>query len=97
MPNGSSSEHFFLLFLRTESQEVIILCKLYVVYPCLGTFESIVTEHIICADKLVMAPKFYYSLAKVCYVLTKSFNFQKYEILIVICICMLIGYLVLDN
>ena len=41
----------------------------------LRTFESIATEHIICADKLVLAPNFYYSLATVCYVLTKSFNF----------------------
>ena len=41
----------------------------------LRTFESTATEHIICADKLVLAPNFYYSLAIVCYVLTKSFNF----------------------
>ena len=41
----------------------------------LRTFESIATEHIICADKLVLGANFYYSLATVCYVLTKSFNF----------------------
>ena len=49
----------------------------------LRTFESIITEHIICADKLVLAPNFYYSLATVCYVLTKSFNFWEHGILIV--------------
>ena len=54
-------------------------------------------EHIICTDKLVLAPNIYYSLATVCYVLTKSFNFWKYRILIVIRICMLIAYLALDD
>ena len=43
--------------------------------PDLRTIESIATEHVICADKLFLAPNFYYSLATVCYVLTKSFNF----------------------
>ena len=38
----------------------------------LRTFESIATEHIICADKLVLVPNFYCSLATVCYILTKS-------------------------
>ena len=33
--------------------------------PELRTFESIATEHIICLDKLVLAPNFYYSLAAV--------------------------------
>ena len=32
VPNGSFSEHFFHIFLKAESQDVIILCKLYVVY-----------------------------------------------------------------
>ena len=41
----------------------------------LRTFESNATEHIIYADKLVLAPNFYYSLATVCYVLTKISNF----------------------
>ena len=55
-------------------------------------------EHIICADKLVLAPNFYYSLATVCYVLpAKSFNFQKHGILIVMRICVSIAYLALDN
>ena len=40
----------------------------------LRTFESIAKEHIICADKLVLVPNVYYSLATVCYVVTKSFN-----------------------
>ena len=31
MPNGSLSEHSFQIFLKSESREVIILCKLYVV------------------------------------------------------------------
>ena len=35
---------------------------------------------------------FFYSLATVCYVLTKSFNFWKHRILIVIRICVLIAY-----
>ena len=56
-----------------------------------------VKDVIICADKLVLATNFYYSLATVCYVLTKSFDFQKYGILIVIRICVLIAYLELDN
>ena len=55
------------------------------------------TEHIIGADKLVLAPNFYYSLATVCYVLTKSSDFWKHGILIVIRICVLIAYLLLGN
>ena len=70
--------------------------KRIIMFP-LRTFESIATEHIFCADKLVLAPKFYYSLAPVCYALTKSFNFLKHGILIVIRICVLIAYLALDN
>ena len=60
-------------------------------------FESIATEHVICPDKLVLAPNFYCSLATVCYVLVKSFNFQRHGVLIVIRICVLIAYLVLEN
>ena len=61
------------------------------------TFQSIAMERIICADNLVLAPNFYYSLATVCNVLTNNFNFQKYGILFVIFICVLIAYLALDN
>ena len=32
MPNSSLSEHFFHILIKAESQEVIILCKLHVVY-----------------------------------------------------------------
>ena len=63
----------------------------------LRTFESIAKEHIICADKLVLAPNFYCSMATVCYLLTKSFNFQKHGILIVRRICVLTAYLTLDK
>ena len=59
-------------------------------------FESIATEHIICEES-VLAPNFYNSLATVCYILTKSFNFYEHGILIVIRICVLIAHLALDN
>ena len=36
---------------------------------------TLFAEHIICTDKLVLTHNFYYSLATVCHVLTKSFNF----------------------
>ena len=32
MPNSSLSDHFYDIFLKAEIQEVIILCKLYVVF-----------------------------------------------------------------
>ena len=57
----------------------------------LRTFQSITTEHTICADKLVLAANVFYSFATVCYVLTKSYNFWKHRILIVIRICALIA------
>ena len=59
---------------------------------CFCLQSDLRTEHIICADKLVLAPNFYYSLATVCYVLPKSFNFWKYGILTVIPICVLIAH-----
>ena len=33
VPNGSSSEHFFHIFLKPESSEVIILCKTVGCFP----------------------------------------------------------------
>ena len=63
----------------------------------LRTFESIATEHVICAGKLVLALSFYYSKAIFCYVLTKSFNFWKHGILIVMRIYVLTAYLSLDT
>ena len=57
------------------TQLITVNCEQLGFKNSLRTFESIATEHIICADKLVLAPNLYYSFATVCYVLTKSFNF----------------------
>ena len=53
---------------------------LWVLY--IRTFKSIAREHIISIDKSALAPNFYYSLATVCYVLTKNFSFWKHGILL---------------
>ena len=42
MANGSLIEHFFHIFLKAESQEVVVLCKLYVVclYPSMHNTDQ---------------------------------------------------------
>ena len=47
MSNGSLSEHFLHIFLKVESREFIILCKLYIVFLYLHIILTRVRMHVV--------------------------------------------------